>query len=127
MISLTDDYAHQADGTSTERATKAAAQSVSHEGEAVPKQRAESLPTNGELDGEFYFEKVISGSGEIPEAVHQDSYNEVIRMAEAAGWLTTGDVYVAEQRSLGDRWSVFYAVPVRPNGEATPTEDQTQE
>lgn len=117
-----------AEKTSTERATKGAV-SVSQEGQPVPKQRTEPLPTNGELDGEFYFEKGIGGSGEIPDAVHEDNHHEVVRMAEAAGWLATGDVYVAEQRSLGDRWSVFYAVPVRPNGEgnqATPAEDQKQ-
>lgn len=109
--------------TSTERATERATKA------AVPKQRTEPLPTNGELDGEFYFQKVIAGSGEIPQPVHEDSYHEVVRMAEAAGWLADGDVYVAEQRSQGDRWEVFYAVPVRPNGEgnqATPADDQDQ-
>jgi hypothetical protein len=120
MISLTDSKKT----SSTERATRKATASA----DPIPKQRTEPLPTNGELDGEFYFEKVISGSGEVPEAVHQDSYHEVVRMAEAAGWLATGDVYVAEQRSLGDRWSIYYAVPVRPNGDqqATPAES-TQE
>lgn len=110
MISLTDNKPKK-DDTSTAKATKKAVQAV------VPKQRTEPFPTNGELGGEFYFEKVISGSAEIPLSVHEDSYHEVIRMAEASGWLVTDDVYVAEVRNMGDRWEVFYAVPVTPNGE----------
>jgi len=126
MISLaTNDPKQTKSNSGTERGTREAVKAASST--PTPEVRTEDFPTNGEQGGKFYFEKVISGIGEVPEQVHADNAHEVIRMAEAAGWLATGDVFPAEQRSLGDRWQIFYAVPVHPNGEgnqATSTEDQ---
>lgn len=93
-----------------------------------PKVRDGELPELGELDGEFdgefYFLKRIAGGGEVPESTHRDSVPEVVKMAENNGYIVTGDVLVAEQRSLGDAWDVYYSVPVRVNEGPTTSEDQ---
>lgn len=98
---------------STQRATEAATADPAQQ--SAPEPQRSELPTLGEHNGEFYFCKVINGEGEIPESTHQDSYAEVVRMAENNGYLATGDVRVAEARNQGDRWDVYYAVPVRVN------------
>lgn len=106
------DYPAETD--STQRATEAAAADSGDQ--TAPEPQRDDLPTLGERDGEFYLCKVINGSGEIPDSVHKDSYPEVVKTAENNGYLTTGNVRVAEARNQGDRWDVYYAVPVRPNG-----------
>lgn len=113
--------------SSTARATAAALPAQDRgPNEPMPKPRVrnEPLPELGELDGEFYFLKRIAGEGEVPESTHEDSKPEVVRMAENNGYIATGDVRVAEQRSLGDAWDVYYAVPVRVNEGPTTPEDQ---
>lgn len=90
---------------STERATAA----------AIPRQRTEPLPELGEYDGDFYFLKRIAGAAEIPLQTHKDSEEEITRVARNNGWIPKGDVRVAEARSLGDAWNVYYCVPVEPN------------
>lgn len=102
--------------SSTARATAAAI--------PEPRVRTEPLPELGELDDEFYLLKRIAGAGEVPEQTHKDSAPEVIRMAENNGYIATGDVRVAEARSLGDAWDVYYCVPVRVNDGPTTPEDQ---
>lgn len=123
-MSTSDDRPERYGESSTARATAAALPGQGRENLPKPKVRNEPLPELGELDGEFYFLKRIAGEGEVPESTHKDSKPEVVRMAENNGYIATGDVRVAEQRSLGDAWDVYYAVPVRVNEGPTTPEDQ---